>query len=102
MSTRDQPGPELLEVVDLTVVCEVDRSILVSHGLMPGRREIDDRESAVSEGAIGVVERTGVVGPAMRDCLAHSSDGLRPLGEIAHDAGEAAHTALVPHPTAYA
>src|SRR5208283_2957629 len=41
--------PEILEVVDLTVVRNDDRAVVDAHRLMPERREVQDREARVSQ-----------------------------------------------------
>ena len=46
---RLEPGAQLAVVVDLAVVGDPDRPVLVGHRLMAGGREVDDREPPMAE-----------------------------------------------------
>jgi predicted component of type VI protein secretion system len=76
MAERFKLAAQLLEVVDLTVVGQPDRARSVRHRFVAGRREVDDREAAVSKrhavtaGRLGDVDAL-VVGPAMLDSREH-------------------------------
>ena len=78
VALRLELGAELAVVVDLAAEGQPDRSVLVRHRLMPGGREVDDREAAVPEGdaLLGEVPRAAVVGPAVMDALAHGRHEL--------------------------
>src|SRR5215470_19276699 len=47
MSRRNQLRAQLLEVVNFAVKNDPNRLVLIAHGLMTGRREINNREAAV-------------------------------------------------------
>src|SRR5690349_21725008 len=71
MACGDQLSAQLLEVVDLAIKGNPDGFILIAHGLMPGRRKIDDREPAMLQaypnGALqqGEILLAAVIRPAM-------------------------------------
>src|SRR5688572_32002859 len=70
VTERLQLGYELLVVVDLAVVDDDDRAVLVVEGLLTGR-EIDDREPAVTERDTRLEMQAVAIGPAMGDRVVH-------------------------------
>ena len=72
VARRFQLGPQLAEVVDLAVVAEHIALVADDHRLMPGRREIDDRQPAVTQADAALDPVPLAVGPAMRDGIGHS------------------------------
>ena len=66
--------PQRGMVVDLAVVGDRDRAILVAHRLMTRRREINDREPAVAErdALPELVPSTAVVRSAMKQRVRHA------------------------------
>ena len=51
-SERRQLGAQRLEVIDLTVVGDPNPPRPVAHRLVPGRRQVEGRQPAVSEGDV--------------------------------------------------
>ena len=60
-------GAQRLVVVDLAVVGDPDRAVLVGHGLVAGGRQVDDRQPAMAQRdpLSGIGPRAVVVGAAM-------------------------------------
>ena len=60
-------------VVDLAVEGDPDRAVLVGHRLVPGRRQVDDRQPPVAEhhAPVGRLPQAGVVGAAVGHGVAH-------------------------------
>ena len=71
VTERLQLGYELLVVVDLAVVDDDDRAVLVVEGLLTGR-EIDDREPAVTERDTRLEVQAVAIGPAVGDRVVHA------------------------------
>src|SRR5271163_4197154 len=91
---------QFLEVIDLTVEDEPDRSVLIAHRLTAGCRYIDDGESIVGERDVlryrGWCKATEVetIWPAMSNCAGHPLDGTLKLGSVEtlrYDSGYSAH-----------
>src|SRR4051812_36693965 len=61
-------------VVDLAVVCDPDRSVLVGHRVVPRGREVDNRQPPVTEGysLTRLDPAAGVVRTAVRNRVAHA------------------------------
>ena len=73
MAGLEQLFAEVLEVVDFTVEGEGDGAVLVEHGLMAGRAEVDDAEAIVDEGEAGGV--VAVSAPVVRAAVGHHLGG---------------------------
>src|SRR5262249_46378175 len=71
-----QLAAELLMVVDLAIVGNPERFVLIRHRLRRRIRKIDDRQPAVSEAyaAVGRHPVSRAVRTAMDHCVAHSRD----------------------------
>jgi hypothetical protein len=69
-------APQRLVVVDLAVLDDPDRPVLVGHRLVPGRREVDDRQASVAEthSVLGEDQCARVVGPSVDERTAHRTD----------------------------
>ncbi len=67
-------GPDLGEVVDLAIEDDPTLAVGAGHGLVPGGREVENAEAAEGEPGPAIVQefQAGVVGPAMRDGVAHA------------------------------
>ena len=74
-------------VVDLPVEDHHPTTVSRDHGLMPGRRQVDDRKTAMAERHPNrVVEPDAVVvGPTMADCGRHA---LNAVGERTNVRGQ--------------
>src|SRR6266542_4432593 len=83
----------LAVVVDLAIVSDPDGSVVVAHWLVPGRREIDYRETAVAEAAARLVEprQPGTVGAAVTLHVGHTLKHL--TAPTVQHAGDSAHCA---------
>ena len=90
---RLELGREGAVVVDLAVVDDQDRSVLVAHRLRAGGREVDQREAPVHQVAAFVLPVTLAVRPAMRQQrrrrgrpagLRRELGGVEPAGYAAH------------------
>ena len=66
VAARAQLGAQLAEVVDLAVVDDLDRAVLVRDRLVTAR-EVDDARAGACRGRRAVQEYALVVGPAVRD-----------------------------------
>src|SRR3954452_9116095 len=64
MSALDQPGPQLLEVVDLAVEDDRARPVLVRDRRVAGH-EIDDRQAVLADRAVRRPERAVAIRPAV-------------------------------------
>src|SRR5437879_6327380 len=69
-------GAEVVVVVDLAVVSDRERTVLVRHRLPRTIRQVDDGEAAVaqSDALIGRDPRGRAVGAAVRHGVAHAGD----------------------------
>src|SRR5262245_58661555 len=95
MSFCLQPLPIVLVVVELPVVSDPARSILVRHRLSPGRGEIHDGKTPMAKSKIAVNVKAFRVGTAMRQRPGHSReqtaiDGAIGFG-VVKDSCDAAH-----------
>src|SRR5579871_4666206 len=81
---------QLAIVVDLAIADQPDGSLAVTQRLAP-TFEVDDRQSAVTQGCISVIEYALSVGTAMPQYLEHRADPLASLRRVGDDAGDAAH-----------
>ena len=89
VATPIQPGAgacrklaaQIEVVVDFAVVGDHITTARRNHGLMPGRRQIDDRQTLVhqADAGIGINPDARVVRPAVGDGLAHAAQGVRPF-----------------------
>ena len=88
---RLQLAAQLTKVVDLAVEDDGHLPRGIEHRLMPRRRQVDDRQTAVgqTDPLFGPMEIPRVVGAAMNDLLPHKSQGG--LGKTARKTGYAAH-----------
>ena len=77
VAQRFQLDPQLLKVVDLAVVDHDEPAIFSGHGLVPGRTEVDDRQTAVTQahGPVGV--DAVAIRPAMGDGVGHPLEDNR-------------------------
>src|SRR6266542_3729929 len=69
-------SPELAVVVDLTVLDDVNRAILVRDRLIASG-EIDDREPPRCDPDLSIDERAAAVRTAMEQCLVHVVQQIR-------------------------
>ena len=88
-------GPELPVVVDLAVADQPQAFVLVGHGLVAGRREVDDGKPGVAKGDAVLLAHQHVleVGAAMAQRGDHAAQ-QRLKGDVAAgevDGGDAAH-----------
>ena len=91
MSLPLQLGAELPVVVDLAVLDDVDRPVLVGDRLV-ARLEVDDRQPAGGEGGGAVDEETVAVGPAVDERRTHAGEPLGVGGPVcADDPADPAH-----------
>src|SRR6266550_8888933 len=89
---------QILEIVDLAVVSDDERAVVGLHRLMAERRQIDDRESAMTEADKRVAPESFAVRAAVTDYIRHpakSGHRNRPPVDI-ENSGNAAHQALSP------
>jgi hypothetical protein len=69
----NQLRAQFLEVINFAIEGNPDRLVFIAHGLMPGGREIDNRQPAVlqayPEGAIGQrkIFKPSIIRPAMME-----------------------------------
>ena len=96
-----QGGPQLGGVVTLSVVGGDPAAIGRDHGLVAGRREVDDGQSAVTEAHPGLAVAPGalVVGPPMGQGPGHGASEFgkllgRPRPARVQQSGDAAHCLL--------
>ena len=80
VSRRFQGGAEIGEVVDFPVEGDDDQAIFVLHGLMTGRREVDDGEPAMPQGESRPALQPGVVGAPPGHDVAHPRHALGATG----------------------
>jgi hypothetical protein len=59
-------------VVDLAVVNDLQRPVLIRHRLMPGR-DVDDAQTTMTETDAPINKQTSIIRSAMRDYVAHSN-----------------------------
>src|SRR5258707_4773555 len=82
-----------LKVVNLAIVRNDNRAVLVVHGLRAGA-EVDDREPTMSEvnppGADLTFPSALAVGPSLSDARQHSGQSIG-IGPILNEAGDAPH-----------
>ena len=71
VAARFQGFAEIRVIVNLAVVDDVERAVLVGHRLM-ARRDINDAQTAVAQAHTPVNEDALVVRPAMRNHVAHA------------------------------
>src|SRR6266853_357015 len=96
MTCIDELTPEPAMIVNLAVVCDPDRSVLVRHRLRGGRAQIDDRQAPMPESDASVrgYPHARPVRPAMNHGVAHARDVLgqhrMPAVEL-EDSDDAAH-----------
>jgi len=71
MATCLEPGPELRVVVDLAVVDDPARLVLVGHGLLPAG-DVDDREPSVTKPDRPLRPEALAVRPPMTEHVTHA------------------------------
>ncbi len=94
VAARKQRRLELGPRVDLAVVRDPHRLVLVRHRLMPRGAQVDDRESPVAERDRTVLPETGVVGSAVRDhagLMFEQRSVGKTVAAVVEDSGDAAH-----------
>ena len=101
---------QLLVVVDLAVLDDDDRSVLVRQGLVAAR-EVDDRQPSRREADAAVEERSIRIRPAVDERRAHRGEPLGMDGAVpTRDSADPAHAAPycrhgvgknVPHASCY-
>jgi hypothetical protein len=74
ITTGGEITPDLLEIVDLAVENERNRTILVRHGLMAAR-QIDNAKPIESEPHVAVEVKTGIVGTPVVGNRPHAFNG---------------------------
>src|SRR6266581_3899954 len=97
ISLRLQVAAELAEVVDFAVVHHDIASRSVAHGLVPGRRKVDDRQSVMGEPDRTLGPKALVVGTAVPRRDPHALERARIDGSAveAEDACYAAHEGTI-------
>ena len=91
--------PQLELVVELAVVGDPDRAILVGHRLSAAGH-VDDRQPAMPERSRSLAVKTVAVRPAMRQCGRHPLDD-RAIGRLTgaiHESGDSAHEISLKEP----
>src|ERR1019366_3476850 len=94
-----EAGPELGEVVDLTVDDDPDGLVFIEERLGAFGRQVDDRETPVTQHRAGAAPEASGVGPAVLERVVHSPDGHLVVGGVMRgvrdslrdDARDAAH-----------
>ena len=72
MAQRHEFSHQRLEIIDLAVIDDADRPILVVKRLIPAR-EVDDRQAAVAEPDARRKMKAVAVRPAMTEDVGHAS-----------------------------
>src|SRR6266481_6951019 len=94
MAAPPQPSRQVGVIVAFTVVGDPHRAVVATHRLMTGRRQVDDRQSAMAKSDIAAQHMAAVIRPAMREQLSHPFEEARirarPRIEL-EDSGDAAH-----------
>src|SRR5262245_12519284 len=71
MSGSPELVSQVIEVVDLAVEDDPDRPVLVAHGLVAGRRAVDDAEPSVGKPDARRQPETAIVGTTCQHYIAH-------------------------------
>ena len=89
-------GPKLAVVVDLAVLDDPDRLVLVADRLIAAR-EIDDGQASRSEADVAVDVRATAVGAAVNEGLVHRSQdlGIDPFAVEPRDSADSTHATSV-------
>jgi hypothetical protein len=90
MAAALEVGPQFAIVVDLPVLDDLDRSVLVADRLVSAR-QIDDRKPSHRERDRAVDERAGAVRPSVDEGLVHGSDDGRVDLGVGCDPADTAH-----------
>src|SRR5262245_24867348 len=75
VATGDQVPAYFLEIIDLAIEYNPDRSVFIADGLVPGIK-IDNREPAHTERDMPAEIETVIVRAAMRDLCGHRPRGI--------------------------
>jgi len=75
MAASLEGGSEIPVVVDFAVVDDMQKAVIVVHGLVAAR-DVNDGESAVRQAHASVRENTATVGASMRHRIAHQHEFL--------------------------
>ena len=72
-SARFEFGPQVLEIIDFTVVCDDKAAVGGDHRLMTGGRKVDNREAAMGkcEACVSIAPNSVIIGTAVGETVRH-------------------------------